>query len=205
MEEADRQAAEVIARNVGLLESAIDFASTKMDAALFDAVRETLRRKNEHLRWESEFGDNFDDGPWMAPTEWRADGEDVGRDYHLYCHLCIDDDEMKTWLAYFAGVEGRRAYLCISTSTITGSRNLRNFARGVQNELDQLIDVGFIFDSKGFKIKWPMNFDQEQIAKGFVDDDLAQALGPLEDAIDRVANSREVLDRIQDAIRRETA
>ena len=136
MDDAESKTAEVIARNIEQLEGAVYFASGKMDAALFEAACEVLRDKVKELGWESEFGDGFDDGPWLAPPEWRAEGEDVGGNYDLYCYLDFDGNESNTWLAFFSGVAGRRVHLGIATDTVSGKRNKRRLAQDIADDLN---------------------------------------------------------------------
>lgn len=200
MDEAESKVAEVITRNIEQLESAVDFASAKMDVELFETVCEILSKKNEVLRWESEFGSGFDDEPWLAPSEWRADGEDVGGDYHLYCYLEFDELESNTWLAHFAGAGGRKVWLCIATNTVSGKKNLKKLSSSIADDLQKLLDAGFLFDVEKFIIKLPISFEREKIAKGFADDNLSQALAPLGCALDRIGSSRDILDRIKAAV-----
>ena len=201
MDDAETKAAAVIIRNIDQLESAVAFASTKMDASLFEAVCETLTAKNEDLRWESGFGSGFADDLWLAPSDWRADGEDVGGDYDLLCYLDVDEFEAQTWVAYFASAGGRKVYLCVSTNTVSGKKNLKRLAVSVADDLQKLVDAGFLFDVETFTFKLPVSFDREQIAQGFADDDLSQALAPLGRALDLVSGSREIFDRMRDAVR----
>lgn len=200
MDEAESKAAEVIARNIEQLESAVNFASTKMDAALFEAACDVLRKKNDELRWESEFGSEFGDEPWLAPLEWRADGEPVGGEYHLYCYLEFDELELQTWLAHFSGVGGRKVHLSIATNTVSGKKNLKKLASAIEDDLQKLLDAGFYFDVEKFSLKLLIDLDRDLIARGFADDDLSRAVAPLGDALDRIVSSREILDRIKDAV-----
>ena len=168
---------------------------------MFEAVCETLTAKNEDLRWESDFGSEFSDKQRLAPSEWRADGEDVGGDYDLYCHLDVDELEAQTWVAHFAGAGGRKVYLCVSTDTVSGKKNLKRLAVSVADDLQKLVAAGLLFDVETFTFKLPVSFDREQIAQGYADDDLSQALAPLARALDLVSSSREIFDRMRDAVR----
>jgi hypothetical protein len=196
VDDAESKAAEVIARNIEQLEGAVDFAAGKMDAALFEATCEVLRDKVQELGWESEFGNGFDDEPWLAPQEWRAIGEDVGGDYYLYCHLDLDGDESNTWLAFFSGVAGRRVYLGVATKTVSGRRNKRRLANEIEDDLKVVLDSGFLFDIEEFVIRVPVNLDRQKIVDGFRDDDLSEALKPLSLALDKINQVRQNLDRI---------
>lgn len=205
MDDAETKAAAVIIRNIDQLENAVEFASAKMDASLFKAVCETLTAKNKTLGWESDFGSDFSDEPWLAPSEWRASGQDVGGDYDLYCYLDLDELEAQTWVAHFAGAGGRKVYLCVSTNTVSGKRNFNRLADAIADDRQKLVDSGFLFDVQEFNFKLPVSFDREQIAQGFEDDDLSRALKPLGQALDLVNSSREIFDRIRDAVRLATA
>lgn len=200
MDDAESKTAEVIARNIEQLESAVDFAVGKMDTALFDAVCEMLGAKNQELSWEFELGSAFDDEPWLAPSEWRADGEEVGGDYHLYCHLDFDGAESNTWLAFFSGVAGRRVHLGIATNTISGKKNKKRLAEQLEGDLAHLLNEGFQFDVGEFVIRVPLNLDRGKIAEGFRDDDLIEALAPLSFALDKINKARPTLDRIAESI-----
>lgn len=202
MDDAESKTAEVIARNIEQLESAVDFAAGKMDTALFDAVCEMLDAKNKELSWESEFGSAFDDEPWLAPSEWRADGEEVGGDYHLYCHLDFDGAESNTWLAFFSGVAGRRVHMGIATNTISGKKNKKRLAEQLEDDLKHLLNEGFQFDVGEFVIRVPLNLDREKIVEGFRDDNLIEALAPLSIALDKINKARPTLDLIAESIRK---
>ena len=106
MNESELRAAEVIALNVELLESAYDFAVDKMDAALYSAVRDIMDEKTKELGWDGELGESFEDMMWLAPPEWRAIERKKDADNHLYCFLDIADGA-NTWLAHFAGGDER--------------------------------------------------------------------------------------------------
>lgn len=196
MDDAESKAAEVIARNIEQLEGAVDFAVGKMDAALFEAACEVLRDRVREFGWESEFGNEFDDEPWLAPLEWRAEGEDIGGDYYLYCYLDFDGDESHTWLAFFGGVGGRRIHVGIATSIISGKRNKRRLAQDIEDDLKAVLDSGFLFDIEEFVIRVPVNLDRQKIIDGFRDDDLSEALKPLSLALDKINQARSNLDRI---------
>lgn len=201
MDDAESKTAEVIARNIEQLEGAVDFAAGKMDAALFEAVCEVLRDKVQELGWESEFGNGFDDEPWLAPPEWRAEGEDVGGDYYLYCHLDFDGNESNTWLAFFSGVAGRRVHLGIATNTISGKRNKKRLAQDIADDLNAVLEAGFLFDIDEFVIRVPVKLDCQKIVDGFRDDDLTGALKSLSLALDKINHARPNLDRIAKKIK----
>ena len=196
MDDAESKTAEVIAKNIEQLEAAVDFAVGKMDTALFEAVCEVLRDKVQELGWESEFGNGFDDEPWLAPPEWRAEGEDVGGDYYLYCYLDFDGNESNTWLAFFSGVAGRRVHLGIATNTISGKRNKKRLAQDIGDDLNAVLEAGFLFDIEEFVIRVPVKLDCQKIVDGFRDDDLTGALKSLSLALDKINQARPNLDRI---------
>lgn len=200
MDEIELKAAEVVARNIELLEGAYDLAVNKMDARLFEVTRDIFEEKRSSFIWEGDSGGDLNDGPWLAPPEWRAEGEDVGGNYNLVCGI-DGHDEAETWLAHFAGGPTRRVYLTISTNTVTGVRSLGRLAGTVTLEVGELAELGFLFDAREFILKLPLEFDREDIAKGFGDDDLSTALAPIGVALDKIRDARPILDRVEKAVR----
>lgn len=59
MDEIELKAAEVVARNIELLEGAYDLAVNKMDLMLYEATREILEDKQKLLLWEYDFGESL--------------------------------------------------------------------------------------------------------------------------------------------------
>ncbi|WP_058097191.1 hypothetical protein [Paracoccus sp. MKU1] len=201
MDEAELKAAEVIARNIELLEDAYAIATEKMDAKLYEASRDIFEEKQRTFSWEYGPGSELNDGPWLAPTEWRAEGEEVGGDYYLVCGIDAHD-ESETWVAHFAGGPERRVYLTIFTNTVTGVRRLNKLASTITDEVSELAELGFMFDASVFALKLPLKFDREEVAKGFADDDLSTALAPIGLALDKIKEARPILDKVAEAVRR---
>lgn len=203
MDEAESKSAEVIARNIELLENAVDFATTKMDNALFEAVHEVLSQKKTELRWEGAFGDNFDDTQWLAPSDWRADDEEVDGSYHLSCYLGLEGDAT-TNVAYFTGGSDKFAYIGIGSDTLIKKRMHKVLASSLVDELGELVEKGFVFDEKAFEFRLPIRIGGDAIAKGFAEEDLTAALAPIGAAIDLVCQSLEVFGRIKEAVQKAT-
>lgn len=201
MDGMELKAAEVVARNIELLEGAYRLAVDKMDVMLYEATRNILEEKQKLLLWEYDFGSELNDLPWLAPTEWRAEGEEVGGDYNLFCRIDANGGA-ETWLAYFAGGPTRSVYLAISTDTVSGVRKLGKLAATVAAEVSELTGLGFSFDASDFVLKLPLKFDCEEIAKGFADGDLSTAVAPIGVALDKINNARPILDKVEQAVRR---
>jgi len=203
MDEAESKSAEVIARNIDLLENAVDFALTKMDDALFEAVQEVMNRKKIELRWEGAFGSNFEDAQWVAPSEWRAQDEEVDGSYHLSCYLGLEGDAT-TNVAYFIGGNERFAYIGIGSDTLKKKRMYKALAITLADDLKLLVERGFMFDEKAFEFKIPIRVGCDAMAKGFADEDLTAALAPIGAAIDLISQNLDVFKRIKEAVQRET-
>lgn len=201
MDEIELKAAEVVARNIELLEGAYDLAVNKMDLMLYEATREILEDKQKLLLWEYDFGGELNDYPWLAPTEWRAEGEVAGGNYNLVCYI-DRGGEFETWLAEFAGGPARCVCFSISTNTVSGVRKLGRLSGTITAEVSELGELGFSFDASDFVLKLQLKFDREEIAKGFADGDLSTALAPIGEALDKINAARPILDRVEQAVRR---
>lgn len=199
MDETELKAAEVIARNIDLLENAYALAVNEMDAALHKAVVDIFEEKNETLIWNITPEEHLNDGPWLAPAEWRAEGE-VGEKYDLYCQVDGEGEEAETWVAFFTGGPSRHIFLAIYTGTLSGVKKRLSLANTIVSEVSQLADLGFNFDARSFSFKLPVSFDREEITKGFSDDDLSSALAPIGEALDKIKDARPILDRVAQAV-----
>jgi hypothetical protein len=202
----DSSVSAAIARHIEELEVALRHATNVMDRALGREAERIIQRKIKAFGWAGEVDEALDPVSWLAPNSWRTAG---GTDdaFDLYINFegtdCIDGQSPETWVAQFLGFAGAGMQFVFGTNAL-GRAKWKALLRDQTDLIDGLIDLGFHCDARAGHLGLPVRIDKTALIIGFEDGDLADALLPIETALDRIHAAQPRFDRLVNAIRSKT-
>ena len=122
---ADPLIGAVIVRHIDELEAALRHANNSMLPELSKHAAEVINSKRKTLGWAGEVPHDLTQDIWLAPNDWRMDG-DTDDSFDLYLELdftdCIDGQEPETWIGIFCGFAGAQLRFVFS-SNLVGQRD----------------------------------------------------------------------------------
>ena len=193
----------LIVRHIADLEAALTQAKSQIDGQLERAAAKIIEEKRREFGWAGDFNRTLEEEQWFAPEEWRtADKSDNSFDLFFILHTRngLEDSASETWLSYFVGVNGCELAFLVESNALKTSR-WKTFLREQENSIATLRDFGFACDLKRGHLALPIAFDQEAIAEAFENEDVKEALAPMGDALDRIAEAKPVFDEILGQLR----
>lgn len=191
-----------IVRNLELLRAVRLHLEEDMDPALLRAVESLGQERIASFGWTGKFGDDLSDA-YLAPQEWISAAGESPDEYDLYVKLEVEEDSESTWLECFLGnTPGMALWLWSdSLGKIVPTRKRLVAEVSADHALaDSMRAAGFQID-QGTGVYMPLTFSRDAMAAAFETGDFTEALQPMADALDRVHDLREPLDRLVKALR----
>lgn len=195
----------VIVHHIDELEAALRYAHNTMQPMLAKAVAAVLADKRLALGWAGEVPADFDETLWLAPEQWRMQGDAEANDFYLSCSLgttpCIDGHEPETWIGTVAGFAGATIRLVFGTDAM-GQRDWKALLRSEGALVDALVNKGFLCDPKSGDLALTVPINRESLAAAFEEEELETALAPLSQAVDRIYAAQSTFDSLVETIKR---
>ena len=133
--------------------------------------------------------------PTWKPTRGLGHG-----DMWLLLNEISEDSTDRTWIGVSVG-SGGRTQLGLE---LTFRNALKQIAAAVVQEkvhADRLQKAGFRKDESGTRLFMPIAIDRLRLAKGYGENCLAEALGPVTKAVEAVIAANHDLDALVEAVR----
>lgn len=177
----------LVVRNIGDIESALSHAH-KIGEDLWEAVQSTLRERLEPVGWHVSEFDEDNGSVWFAPREWLTpdlEKPDADPWFSIEVFAGLNGEYDETYLAEFlqSGPNGAGIALWFMSNDMLKKRTRQRLIGRDTPELAALRQAGFEIDSQQW-IRFPIRLEVEAVAQGADDEDFADALRPLHDAID---------------------
>ncbi|MBB4836979.1 hypothetical protein HNP52_000030 [Sphingomonas kyeonggiensis] len=192
-----------IARHIEELEVALRHATNVMDRMLGREAGRIIQRKMKAFGWDGEIDEELDPVCWVAQKSWRTAGG-TNDAFDLYINFegtdCNDGQPPETWVGQFMGFAGSGMQLVLGSNAL-GRAKWKSVLREQVELVDQLMNSGFRCDAREGRLAVAVQIDKEALISGFEDGDVAEALLPIEAAIDRIHAAEPILDRLVAAIR----
>lgn len=175
----------LVVRNIGDIESAFVLAE-KISDELWEAVRSALVARLESSGWHVSAFDG--DQIWFAPREWLSpdtENPEAVSWFSIAEYSGLGGETDHTYLAEFlqAGPNGAGIALWFGSDAMEKKRYRQRPTSQDHPELAALLSAGFEIDDQHW-IRLPFRLDVDAVAQGADDEDYADALKPLQDAID---------------------
>lgn len=182
MDAANRELDALIVSNISDLEASIKRAEDSIDLLLNAEAWDELKRTLGTDSWYFEGGEE-PASAWFVPRDWLIEDEegDVDADPWFRFKPLDGRGEFHTWLAHYVAPKSDRQKMAIvwcwhqfyvSDYSIAATM--------VREELQAIVDLGFRQD--GRELFYPISFDADVMAKGFLEGDLKAALAPIAQA-----------------------
>jgi hypothetical protein len=201
---SDPEIGAVIVRYIDELEAALRYAHSSMQPALAKAVAGVMQRKQLALNWAGEVLPDFNETLWLAPEEWRMPGGAADNEFYLSFSLdtspSIDGSDPETWVGIFAGVAGAGMKFTFGTDAL-GQREWKALLKAQAPLAVELVDKGFRCEPKTGELALAIPIGRQELAMGFEEKALEDALSPLIQAVDRIDAARPVFDRLVESIK----
>jgi hypothetical protein len=192
-----------IARHIEELEVALRHATNVMDRALGKESERIIQRKLKAFSWVGEVDDALEPVSWLAPNAWRTAGG-TNDAFDLYVNFegtdCIDGQSPETWVGQFLGFAGAGMQFVFGSNAL-GRAKWKGLLREQAELVEQLVSSGFRCDAREGRLALPVHIDKSALISGFEEGDLADALLPIETALDRIRVAKPHFDRLVKAIR----
>lgn len=198
------EAGAVIIRHIDELEAAIRHVRVSMEPRLGRALAAILEKQREALGWDGEIEGDLERAAWLAPKEWKTQGDDQDN-YDLFVEFnrkdCVDGDSTDTWVGAFCDFAGSCVQFAFDTNT-QGVRPWRTILRNETEIVDELKSLGFQCDPRSGELTLRVVIERDLLVQAFIADEFYLALEPAALALDRIQAARGPLDRLVAAIRK---
>lgn len=185
----------LIASNIGDLEAALARVEETIDPTLNSEAWATLKQALHNAEYHFDDGDNPDEA-WFVPRSWLDKDGDSDPWFRLTAR---DGSALETWLACYVSPRTERE--AIGIQWYNNSLYVRDYKIILDvylEDLRQIEQAGFRRD--GNKIYLPISFDAAELAEGFKEGDLTEALAPIWEAAEALEEARPSFQRLRDAI-----
>ena len=194
----------LLVANIGDLNAAASHVEHVLQVEVAAAIDDLAKKLRSNLGWEGEEDWSGDWSIWAAPKEWLDTG--IGPkddDYNSQFSFEVDDQKNEAsdqfWLAQLVGCGQAQLGFRWSRNNLSPKR----WGKALGQKTDLIAKVrglGFSYRESDGSFFLPIRVDRTELAKAVSEESAVQALQPLRDAYDRLAEAKPVFDELIAAI-----
>lgn len=190
----------LVVRNITDIEAAMNHATEVVGPRLWRSASASLSEACPDS-W-LDLSDSADEDVSFAEREWLIPGADpVEADFWIGLdqRFTHGGDEDNSWLATFTGSGPNESTLAFYVDqSIVKASTFKKLLKANVDLLARLNDAGFEFDEDDDRrLCLPVKINQELLAKGFEDGDLAEAMQPISQAVAKAIAAAEELNQLR--------
>lgn len=200
LNEDESATAIAIIENMVLLESAVNFAHSKIQDVLSAAANTAFNDKAEAYGWEHEVSAIDEEPNFIARPEWRVEDEPVGGKYDLSLNITTPG-EPNFWITHVMGLMDSSMRIEADFGW-AGLRVIQQLMRDHGDIISSLVTAGFRCERGEPALFIPVRISQKDLAQAFTDRDDSLIRAPFEAALDLVHANTAALDTLAESVRR---
>ena len=211
-----KQAGKLIIENIQMLEEAIRLLGVDLSQEIFDVIDNLVKEKIDTFTedWDGTYA-LFEEGIDFAPVTWKAVStgqykfEDYFAQYELtYNSIGVDSNSAEYWLTCFFSNTFEEMVFKFKPNRENFTKCIKaswkNFAVSQNEKYPEIESLGFKYSAKEGEWYLPIDsLNQQWVADCYVEDNLADAMSPITEALDKLYQAHPYFDKIVEAAKAE--
>lgn len=202
----DRKAGAIILKDIALFNKAAVFFETQIDPLIRNEIEQVVADWLEAHGWSGESdvtnSEGFDD-LWVAPSHWLAERDDWYAWFSFGSRADIDSSSYVIADLFGAGESEWGFRFKVGHGWFGGKTAWNAYAKGLGDLGQKLSERGWKHEGKGVFFR-PVRLPAELLAPSWENEDWAEALAPLEKALDALVADVAIFDAIIDGAKAKT-
>ena len=189
---AQPELSRLIVTNLADLDTAAQYVTNELERAVAEALDQLAVTFLRNKGWAG-VGKWVNEAIWLAPEDWRKQGDHTGDDY--LCHFNLEESRGKGdakdtfWLTQLLGIGDRTLGLRWVRNDV-GKRRWRNMVCQQQAIIATLRARGFIYEESEGLFFLPVRINQSELAQAVGDESPELALAPFTETLEVCFNAK---------------
>lgn len=185
----NKDAAALIIENIATLDEANRLLNGEVTENIFRAINQTVKAWAEGKNWAGSFDFMKDDDLHFEPEEWQYRNQKTSKFIAKYSFDCLQDEYDEVWVTALLAAGNTR--VCFRFEIVgnqlrdINKKSWKAFANQMYQENPEIGKAGFQPETDGTWVL-PWKIDAKSLAENYITDTIADALGPVKEALERI-------------------
>ena len=188
----------LIISNLADLDAAAQHVNNELQLAVAEALDELAKTFLRNKAWAG-LADWNDDAIWLAPNDWRKQGDHTGDDFLCQFNLAESrgrgDAKDIFWLTQLLGIGDRILVLRWERNDVA-RRRWKNMVGQQQTIIGNLRARNFVYEESEGSFYLPVRIDQSELAQAVGNESPELALAPFMEALEACFEAKSDFDNL---------